>query len=643
MIRNRLLSIALVCTSLSLPLGWQAATADEIRLHSGDTFEGRLLEETAEGYRFEVHVTPSIRETRVFPRADVAELRQQTEAEKALAQLEERMPPGNRLTLADYDDLLAQANAFLEEHGSSPQAASARQHLATITEERELAAEGAVKVAGEWHSAEDQRRNRYDFDAMVLAEELQEHLEQENYLGALRAFDILLTEYPRSSHMVDSIPVARQALQRLTPMIDRMILDNPARVERRERSKTGLPSDQAARVERAIAEEEATLAAQREAEEEAGIRWKTYHAMHLDTLEATRERITETEKLLETKDVAELRAEAERFAEGMELLHRARELMEQKRFTEALDRVQEAQDKGAPQENLTAMRAEIAAAREPAEAPAPPPPPPATSTVDDLDDLAGSPLRNVMRDQHAEAEAARAEAQAAADAAAAEAEAAALAEEQQRREQAMAAADEADDSPAPDTGIAEADPAPPVDQPDEPEDAATAATDGSPEPAPAPPPAPAVDPSPESVADADGEADPAAAEEDSGFASALNLVILGLAGLMVVLIVVMKVTDIGSARRENARRERELAEREAAAKAEEEEAARLAAEEQAAKQTEVAAAAQSPQPLSLEELEAQAAEEADAEADAPLEQQPETHTAPIPQPSNRVSPPVPRP
>ncbi len=665
MIRNRLLSIALACAALSLTPGWDAAMADEIRLHSGDTFQGRLLEETAEHYRFEVHVSQAIRETRVFPRADVAELHRQTPAERAFGTLQERMPPGDRLTLEDYDELLAMANAFLEEHGGSPQAQQARQFVATLNEEREQVAEGSIKVAGEWHSAEDQQRHRYDFNAMVLAEELREQLEQENYLEALRTFDTLLTDYPRSTHMIDSIPAARQAMEQLKPIIDRLILDNPVRVERREQSKLGLPADQLARLERGIAAEEASFAARLEAEQAAGIRWKSYSAMNIDSLEATRDRIQETAELLDNKDVAELRQSAERFAEGMALLQRARDLMDEKRFTEALDRVQEAQDMGAPQENVTAVREEIAAARAPAEMPVIPPPP-ADSTLDDLDQLAGNPLRDAMRDQHAEAEAERQRQQAmAADQA--EADEAARAEQERQRQQAMAEAaqgEPAETEPTPDVDPVEADPEVTEIAPDSPAD--DAATPATPETETATDPEPAATVATTGADDSDSTAattpptdgQPTAAEaeaeEDSGFASMLNMIILGLAGIMVVLIVVMKVTDLGAARRENARREKELAEREEAAKAEEEQRAREEAEAEAAEQAAVAAGTHGK--LSLEELEAQAAADsgatseepsADAEAgdandDEKLQQQPETHTAPVPQPTARVSPPVPR-
>lgn len=647
--QTRTLSLS-ICLAVLLPFA--VSLADEIVLRSGDTFKGRVIEESEESIRFEIHISASIRETRTFPRGEVAEIHLQSPAERAFEELTAAADPSARATVEDYDRALGLAGQFLEQHADSPQAALARQLVNELTEERELVFSGAVRVGDVWFSQEEQTRNSYEFNSLVLATRMRDHVENERFLPALRDFDQLMREYPLSEKTVEVIPLAQQAVARLRTRIDRMILDNPARIESRDRAKQSLPIEQARRMEAAIEEEEKRFEALLKEEQEAGLRWRSYNALHLRSLEETRDLLEKTSVELQNQDLDSIRERSERFLRARALLREARDLMDEKRYTEALARIDAAEANDAPQDDVRSLREQIAEARALAETPAPPPvrpSTPATSTVDELDDLGTSRLGQVMRDQHADAE--RARAQAEADRVAAEEQALLAAEEAARAAAMEATRIEAEarheDRTQPAVGGVE----PPssnggqegaTDPSDEtmPDSSSVVSSPDGAEDPPATPASPSGTPeAPDAGVSSESSGGPVTpspssgdleAEQEGGFTSVLNMIIIGLAGLMVVLILVMKITDLGSARRENTRRERELAEREAAAKAEQEaleqEEAEMAAQGEAGS-------------LSLDELEAQAELETDPEHAGETE----THTARIPLVSAKVEPPVPRP
>lgn len=257
---------------------------DTITLKDGTELEGTILSETADSYRMSVQVTAGIKDERTIPKSDVDKVRRSGPDDLAFQNLENLVPAPDRLTADQYRERIGRGQAFLNVYPDSSHAEKVKEMMATLEEERKLAAQGALKVDGEWISARDRRANAYEIDAEIEISEMEEDLEAGRYQAALRHFEKIERDFKASASFPKARELAIEALNKYKPIVARDYSQVDSRLQRRQVQMQTLPPQDRKAEQSAIEAREQRYEQLVEREKKAGTKWLTLSQFHKQPL-----------------------------------------------------------------------------------------------------------------------------------------------------------------------------------------------------------------------------------------------------------------------------------------------------------------------------------------------------------------------
>ncbi len=272
-------------------LTMSTAFADWIELKDGTRIDGSISSITAQQIVIEVQSTPTIREEKAYPRAEVAKFQRDAQDDVAFAEIAALQLPATVDDPAVYRALLDQkVRPFTEKFGYSKHMPAVRKLAAQIEVEQARVAAGEVKIDGQWVSAADLQTDGPETGGRLLLAKMKEASDP---VVALVQFETLEKSSATSSVFPAAVRLARQKLQDLRPLVARMRADLQRReAEQAEGLQLASP-DRRLILQRGIDMDRAAVESQLERAKQTGTKWPPLvpNAKTLDDLD----KLTEVE------------------------------------------------------------------------------------------------------------------------------------------------------------------------------------------------------------------------------------------------------------------------------------------------------------------------------------------------------------
>lgn len=261
---QKLLLLGLFCLS-----SWVYAS-ESIELRDGTKVEGRIVSVTADSVVVDVPTSPTIREEKIYPRADVAEIRRAGRDDIAFEEVAAIVVPPTADDPAAYDALLEQkVRPFMQNFAYSRHLPEARKLAAALEAERERVASGETKVDGQWVTAASPA-DQIELSGRV---QLAKMKEAHDPVNALRAFEVLEKNGKTSSSYPESVGWALRMIEKLRANLARARTDLERRTREQEQGLQLASADRRIQMEQGMAQDQAALQAQLDRAKQSGSKW----------------------------------------------------------------------------------------------------------------------------------------------------------------------------------------------------------------------------------------------------------------------------------------------------------------------------------------------------------------------------------
>ncbi len=260
--------------------------ADTIILKTGKKYNGTVISEDSTSYLIEIQITKTIKDKRKFLKTDVAEIIEETKAEKDYKTLSNLTPTPDQLNTENYQTRITKAQAFIAKHPKSPEEPKVRAALAILERELDVISKGGTKLNGKLISADEVKTNAYDIHAVIISNKIKKLRQQGRHQQALRKWEELKNNYPHSAAYVDIAPSITAILQSYQRQLSTHLSTLDARIAKRNNLLKTLSDSDRRRAEQTITQKQATYEARIQKEEkELKTRWLTIDPYHKRALE----------------------------------------------------------------------------------------------------------------------------------------------------------------------------------------------------------------------------------------------------------------------------------------------------------------------------------------------------------------------
>lgn len=220
-------------------------TADIVRMKNGTELECEIVSENADSYTVSVNVTPTIRDERTIPKADVASVDRISPADAAFEAIASIIPTPDLQTVADYDRMInKQVIQFLE---SFPDSAHTKQVQAIqegLKKERAMVEQGAIKLDQKWISPADRLANIYELDARIAYDKAEQTAEAGDLVTSLRTLDSIHSDYSGAEHYAKAVELSKKVLKFYKAKVTADFKRVDTLIEQRKVELTKIPTNQ---------------------------------------------------------------------------------------------------------------------------------------------------------------------------------------------------------------------------------------------------------------------------------------------------------------------------------------------------------------------------------------------------------------
>ncbi|MCX6875843.1 MAG: hypothetical protein NTW21_18840 [Verrucomicrobia bacterium] len=261
------------------------AVADTFTLKDGKVLEGKILRTEGNVYVIEYQVTPSIKDIRKVPKAEVVKIVTEKLDEKAFVAIAKLVPTPDLLTADGYKQRLLEVKAFVTKYPKSAKLKAAEAVAKQLTEEAAEVEAGGRKLQGLMIKGADYRANAFDLDARVLEAKIRDAAKKSQWLAALRAFAELDKEYQAAACYREVLPVVVKSLQTFRAQVFASLSTFDARMEKQAADLEKMAPEDRANSTRELAAQAAELEAKYQLEKSSGQPWVTPHPSHKQSME----------------------------------------------------------------------------------------------------------------------------------------------------------------------------------------------------------------------------------------------------------------------------------------------------------------------------------------------------------------------
>ena len=250
----------------------------EFTLKNKTVLKGEVIRIQGDSYVIEYQVTPSIKDLKTVPKADIVKIVTDKPDAKAFELIAKLTPTPDFLTAAEYQQRLAAVQAFLAKFPKGSMVKEANEILKTLTNENAEVSAGGRKVGGLMIKATEYRANAFDLDARVLDAKIRNAAKSSQWLTALRAFGELDKDYQSAVCYREVLPVVVRVLQSFRSQIDSSLKSYEARMGQRAAELEAMPPADREATKRAIEGESSKLEKLYQLEKSSAQPWVTPHA-----------------------------------------------------------------------------------------------------------------------------------------------------------------------------------------------------------------------------------------------------------------------------------------------------------------------------------------------------------------------------
>lgn len=298
--------------------------SESIELQDGTKVEGKILSVNPATVLIEVQTSPTIREEKSYPRAEVAKIERASQDDLAFEEVAALAVPATADNAAVYDAPLERVRSFMTSYGYSKHVPEARRLAATLETERARIAAGEVKVDGQWISGGAAGPDKTELGGRI---QLSKMRSAPDAASALMAFEVLEKNHATTSAYPEAVQLARESIGRLRSDLSRTRADLDRRTREQEQGLQLASADRRLQMERGIAQEKATAQAQIDRAKQSGSKW-------LPLLPDAKV-LEEMSKLADTEDLRLAKLDTSNMTEGVAAAAGAKEQISNGQLAEA--------------------------------------------------------------------------------------------------------------------------------------------------------------------------------------------------------------------------------------------------------------------------------------------------------------------
>ncbi len=320
-LRLRIFLFAPLLAASALLVGPVTSLADTVKLNNGQSLEGRITYEGSDFIKLEIAVSATIKDTKVIPKTDIAEIIKAAPDDVALSELRKTLPAPSLMSAEGYRSLIDNGpKKFLTQFPGSKHTEEVRKILAELETELDQVERGGLKIDGEWVNAKDRQQFKALTESRIRGVSFKRKVAQRDLLGALRDFEVLEERYLGAPAHVEAIETTKQLLPAFGDELTRMLRDVEYRNKKWEEDKGLLDEVERARVENARAQEIANYDRAVAQEKAAGIKWLSINQNSDQSLGGTISLVRAEIERLGAIDIAALRSMSERLVEADKMI-----------------------------------------------------------------------------------------------------------------------------------------------------------------------------------------------------------------------------------------------------------------------------------------------------------------------------------
>lgn len=271
------------------------SSADTFVLKNGERLDAVILKETDDSYVLDVRITPSIRDEKTVPKAEVAEIIPEKMDETSFEPLKKLVPTPDLLPAEAYTQRISQIGKFIKANPKSPLVAEAESMLSTLKAEQSAVSAGGVKMDGKIIPVDEYEKDAYEIDAKIAEKRVRDAAAAGDILNALRWMDKLDTDFMQTASRRAVAPLKDQLLRSYKARIDELLATLDARTQKRQQDLGRMTGESRANAEAALQQEleivQRSLAGSRERKQ----RWSEIHEFDKESLESAQDAIEDAQ------------------------------------------------------------------------------------------------------------------------------------------------------------------------------------------------------------------------------------------------------------------------------------------------------------------------------------------------------------
>lgn len=244
--------------------------ADWIELKDGTRIEGTIASVTASAIVIEVQSTPTIREEKSFPRADIAKFQRATQDDLAFAEVTATPPPATADNPAAYEELSKNVARFIANYPYSKHLAAARKLAADLEAEKARIAAGDVKIDGAWIAAGDWKTDTGEQAGRLQLSKMKQAADP---AAALAVFEVIERSGNTTSAYPEAVRLAREQVAALKTRVTRMRTELARRRQQQTEGLALASEDRRIQLQAGIDQEKAANLAKIESARKSGSKW----------------------------------------------------------------------------------------------------------------------------------------------------------------------------------------------------------------------------------------------------------------------------------------------------------------------------------------------------------------------------------
>lgn len=315
--------------------------ADEIKLKSGQTLNGRITYEAADIVKIEIPISASIKETKIIGRADIETIVKDAPDDVEFNKIQKLVPTASMVNVDAYRKMLETGpDAFLKNFPDSKHLPKVKEIRATLADELDKVERGFMKLEGDWLSPQDKVAYKELVESKIRLLRMESNVKGNNYnnfIAAMREFEVIEENFSGSPAFPKAIELAKQVVPALGRQLQSMAAAVDYQNAEYEKAMAGSTPESRLQLTAAREREDRNYADSVAADKKAGIKWVQFNPRNKQGIEeALRLAATELGRI-QAYDTAALTKQAA-------LLVEADKLIAAEKIAEAKTKIAEAAD-----------------------------------------------------------------------------------------------------------------------------------------------------------------------------------------------------------------------------------------------------------------------------------------------------------